>query len=94
MSANRSNFFYRRLTSLTASFKDNAFDFKFSSRHLKIAVIGGDLEFVINGADDNQVDGLIKSSDGLVSFIDFEANRIALRQASGAVTEVRVWANK
>lgn len=94
MSANRSNFFYRRLTSLTSSFKDNSFDFKFTSRHLKLAVVGGSLEFVINGADDNQIDGLIKETDGLVDFTDFEANRIALRQASGTVTEVRIWANK
>ena len=72
MSADRSNFFYRRLTSLSSSYKDNSFDFKFSSRHMKIAVVGGDLEFVLNGADDNQVDGLIKATDGVVDFTDFE----------------------
>lgn len=94
MSADRSNFFYRRLTSLSSSYKDNSFDFKFTSRHMKIAVVGGDLEFVLNGADDNQVDGLIKATDGVVDFADFETNRIALRQSSGTVTEVRIWANK
>ena len=94
MSTNRGNFFYERLTSLTANYKDNAFDFKFSSRNLKIAVVGGELDFVLNGGDDTKVDGRVKPADGLVSFEGLEANRIALKQASGTVTEVRVWAFK
>ena len=94
MSTNRGNFFYERLTSLSESYEDNSFDFKFSSRHIKISVIGGELDFVLNGADDARVDGRIKPTDGLVSFEGLEANRIALKQASGAVSEVRVWAFK
>ena len=94
MSTNRGNFFYTRLTALTGSFKDNAFEFKFSSRQIKIAVVGGDLDFVLNGADDSKVDGRVKAGDGMVSFDGLEANRIALKQVSGAVTEVRLWAYK
>lgn len=94
MSTNRGNFFYERLTTLTSNYKDNAFDFKFSSRHIKIAVVGGELDFVLNGADDTRIDGRIKPADGLVNFEGLEANRIALKQASGTVTEVRVWAFK
>lgn len=94
MSTNRGNFFYERLTTLTGNYKDNSFDFKFSSRNIKISVVGGELDFVLNGADDTRADGRIKPADGLVSFEGLEANRIALKQASGAVSEVRVWAFK
>ena len=94
MSASRGNFFYRKLTSLTSNFKDNAFDFKFSSRHIKLSVTGGEAEFILNGADDAKSDGLIRPADGIVDFFGLEANRIALKQVSGTVTEVRLWANK
>lgn len=94
MNTSRGNFFYTKLTALTSSYKDNAFDFKFSSRQIKMSVTGGELQFILNGADDTKVDGLIKPGDGVADFQGLEANRIALKQVSGTVTEVRLWAYK
>lgn len=94
MTTSRSNYFYEQKPSLTGSYKDTAFDFKFSSRHIKIAVEGGDLEFSLVGADDTKSDGLVRPTDGIVHFDGLEANRLALKQVAGTVTRVRVWAYK
>jgi hypothetical protein len=90
----RNTFFYEEKATLTGSYKDNAFDFKFASRHLKMSVVGGDVAFVLTGADDTKKDGLIKPSDGLVPFDGLEASRIAVKQVSGTVTQFRIWAYK
>ena len=94
MSSSRSNYHFDMDTSLTGDFKDTMKELKFTSRHVKISTEGANLEFVLTGADNSKFDGVIKPSDGLVSFDGLEINRYALRQSGGAVSEWRLFAYK
>lgn len=94
MSVSRNNLFYRLLGGITTSFKDQDFEFAHAFNHLKIAVVGGNIEFKLNGPDDTAGlgEGLIKPADGLVQFSGMDAHRISVKEVSGTVSEVRIWA--
>ena len=94
MSINRNNLFYQILGAITSSFKDQDFEFAHAFNHIKIGVLGGNIQFKLNGPDNTSglEEGLIKPADGLVQFSGMDAHRIAVREVSGTVTEVRIWA--
>ncbi len=90
MAENQNNIFYEKLTTTTASFATAAQKFKMKKarKKLKIAVVGGNVEFSINGTD---VAGLVKPGDGVMEF-DIEFSQLFVRQASATITELRIWA--
>ena len=77
MSANRNQYFYEE-DSLTASFKGNAFDLNFTTRQLRLAVTGGDMECILTGPDDSRSDGTIKDGEN-IPFDGLETQKIAVK---------------
>lgn len=92
MSRNDSSFFYQELGALTASYVDNLFELSARFNNLKIECLVGDLEFKLNGIKDGVgiSDGLIRPTDGIVTFKGLNFGRIAVR--GGSVTGARIWA--
>lgn len=88
MSANRSQYFYEE-DALTGALTGNSFKLKFTSRHVRLAVAGGDMTYSLIGPRGSQVDGTIKDGENL-PFDGLETARISL---AGTGT-YRVWAYK
>lgn len=96
MNANRTQLFSQRLTAVTANYSgaNQRSKLKFTSRHVRIAVVGGDVAVSFNGGqDDAQIDVIVKAGENL-PFDGLECSKIAVRQFSGTITELRILAYK
>ncbi len=84
--------FFKKLGALDGNFQtaNQTFQLPVAAGNLKFQCVGGDMEFSLDGG--NTVHGYIKPGDGMVSFEGMETAKISVREASGAVTEARIWA--
>lgn len=94
MNQNRSQLFAQRLESVAAEYdaSGQTWTLKAQKRSFKIAVVGGEVQFKL-ASGEGAVDGLVRESDGIVTFENMEAfSRVSVKQASGTITELRIWA--
>jgi len=96
--ATRKQYFYVEIENPTTSYKDTnqSHAIQFSSRYMKMIVegAGGVIEYSLIGANNSEIDGVIKTTDGVVDFTGLETQKIAVRRKAGTVSSVRVWAWK
>lgn len=91
--SSRNNWFYARWTAVAATYvvADQSRQFSNSMNNLKIHSIGGDVIFSLVGPDGSRTEGRVLAGEEK-DFRGCSVHRIAVRQASATITDLRVWA--
>lgn len=90
MEANRSQFFSKEYAVVTADYKDQKHELTAAHGHLKVKVAGGDVGINLINIDNTKVDITVKAGEEM-DFDGLQFHKIAFKQLSGAITNLRAF---